>query len=120
MAAVQGGNLNDAYVQIFGQVLNGLLQRADFPAGRVTIQQLLDTVEPIALAATRRAADTVGDMSTVTPAVADFDLGFVLGSALYSTPQDTAPPPPYVAPTTVQTPGGSRVPFNPKPIGSPE
>lgn len=114
MAAVQNGNLNDAYVQLFGQIANGLLCRADFPASRLNLGQFLDIVEPIAIAATRRVAVVVGDMSTVTPAETDFDTGYTLGSVMYSTSQDVAPNAPYVRPTTVITPGGERVPFIPE------
>lgn len=113
MAAVQGGNLNDAYVHIFGQIAGGLLARADFPADQYSIQQFLDVVQPLALAATRRVAVTVGDMSTVTPAVTVYDSGYSLGSPLFTSAEDAIPPPPYVPPTTVQTPSGTRVPYQP-------
>lgn len=114
MAAVQGGNLNDLYGHLFGQIAGGLLARADFPADQYTLKQFLDVVQPIALAATRRVAVTVGDMSTVTPPVTGFDSGYSLGAQLYEGAQDTIPPPPYVAPTTVQTPSGNRVPYVPE------
>lgn len=113
MAAVQGGNLNDVYGQMFGQIAGGLLARADFPADQYTIQQFLDTVAPIALAATRRVAVTVGDMSTVTPPESTYDSGYSLGSPLYLSAQAAVPPPPYVPPTTVMTPLGDRVEYKP-------
>jgi len=107
----QSYNLGDVYAIQFGQILSGLLSRNDFPANRMALQELLDAVEPIAIAATRRIADKVGDMSTAVPPVTDYDSGFDLGAGLFEIPQDSAPPPPYIRPTTVTTPGGSRIPY---------
>lgn len=107
----QSYNLNDVYAIQFGQAMAGILSNPAFPISRISIQQLLDTVEPIAIAATRRIADLTGDMSTAVPPVTNFDTGFTASSAIYDVPQDSAPPPPYVRPTTVLTPGGSRIVF---------
>lgn len=105
----QSYNLGDVYAIQFGQIMSGLLSRNDFPASRMSLSEILDAVEPLALAATRRIADTVGDMSTAVPPVTDYDAGYNLGSSLYVVPQDAAPPAPYIRPTTVLTPGGDRI-----------
>lgn len=105
----QSYNLNDVYAIQFANVACGLLSRADFPASRMSLGQFLDVVQPVALAMTRRIADTVGDMSTAVPPVTDFDTGYMPSSAIFVIPQDQAPPPKYVPPTTVLTPGGARI-----------
>ena len=112
--AAQSYNLNDVYAIQFGQISSGLLANPNFPASRLTVAQFLDIVEPLALAATRRIADTTSDMSTLTPTVATFNTGWSNGATLYSPPQEQAPSRPYVPPTTVQTPGGERVPYTPE------
>lgn len=110
MPAVQNQNLADTYCQQLAAVMTGLLARADFPADRLTIQQFLDIAGPIALAATRRLATTVTDLSVVTPPVTDFNGGYSLSSIMFTATQQAPPSPTYVPPNVVQTPGGNYVP----------
>jgi hypothetical protein len=104
--AAQSYNLNDVYAIQFGQIANGLLSNPGFDASRLTIAQFLDIVEPLALAATRRIANTASDMSTLTPTVATFNTGWSGGNSIYTPPPTQAPARPYVRRNTVQTPSG--------------
>ena len=105
----QSYNLYDVYATCYGQILGGLLARADFPASSMTLQQINDVVEPMALSAVRRIAVRVGDMSTLAPPVTDFDAGWTGTDNLFNPPAAQAPPAEYVAPNAVRTPSGSYV-----------
>ncbi len=111
--AAQSYNLNDVYAIQFGQIANGLLSNPGFDASRLTVGQFLDIVEPIALAATRRIANTTGDMSTLTPAVTVYNSGWTSGANVYSPPPQQAPARPYVPRNTVQTPSGQYTDYDP-------
>ena len=112
--AAQSYNLNDVYAIQFAHIAGGLLANPRFEASGVTIAQFLDIVEPLALAATRRIADTTSDMSTLTPTVATYNTGWSNGQQLYNPPPDQLPARPYVPRTTVTTPSGERVPYTPE------
>jgi hypothetical protein len=107
----QSYNLHDVYAIQFAQVMSGLLARPDFPASTLTLAEFLDIVEPIAKGATRRLANTVGDMSTAVPPTTDYDAGWTGSSNLFEPPAAQAAPAPYVPPTSVSTPSGERVPY---------
>lgn len=110
----QSYNLHDVYAIQFGQAMSGLLARDDFPASTLTISEFMDIVAPIALAATRRIANTVGDMSTAVPPTTDYDSGWTGSSNLFEPPAEQPSPQQYRPPTTVLTPSGERNPYEPE------